>query len=497
MKTIKIREITILGILAAIALGGYIWLSSVTFRIGFPLDDAWIHQVYARNLAQTGEWAFSVGENSAGSTAPLWSGILSIGHLLKLPTTAWAFLIGWLLLWAVGTAGYSGFRLLCPSQKTIAILVGIVMIFEWHLVWAAGSGMETLLFALLALVVQLILIQFDDPGGNSRRVIVLLIGILVGISVWVRPDGITLLGPAVFVVLFNRNFKGNRLRSFVYLTLGFGSIFASYLLFNWILAGTFWPNTFYAKQDEYALLQQLPIWKRALDQMYLPLIGVGIILLPGFVFLVYNSIKHRVIGEIAVWMWILGFLMVYAIRLPVIYQHGRYAIPVMPAYFLLGLVGVFSVIDLRSSIALKRVVSRSWALLIGSVLLIFWIVGARAYALDVAIIESEMVAISKWLAMNTDPEDLIAVHDIGAIGYYSDREILDLAGLVSPEVLPIIGDEKALAEFLDQNEAIYLVTFPDWYPYLADQGDIIYISEGEFSQKIGGENMAVYRWRNR
>lgn len=238
------------------------------------------------------------------------------------------------------------------------------------------------------------------------------------------------------------------MRSFVYLTLGFGIIFASYLLFNWILAGTFWPNTFYAKQDEYALLQQMPILKRALDQMYLPLIGVGIILLPGFVFLVYNSIKHRVIGEIAIWLWILGFLLMYAIRLPVIYQHGRYAIPVMPVYFLLGLVGVFSVIDLRSSKTLKRVASRSWALLIGSVLLIFWIVGARAYALDVAIIESEMVAISKWLAMNTDPEDLIAVHDIGAIGYYSDRKILDLAGLVSPEVLPIIDDEKLWQNFL-------------------------------------------------
>jgi len=253
-------------------------------------------------------------------------------------------------------------------------------------------------------------------------------------------------------------------------------------------------NTFYAKQEEYALLQQLPLWRRVLDQMNLPLIGVGIILLPGFVFQIYRSIKRSEIGKIAFWLWILGFLIMYAIRLPVIYQHGRYVIPVMPAYFLFGLVGVFYMIDLRSSYTVKRVASRAWVLLIGTVLLIFWIVGARAYALDVAIIESEMVAISKWLADNTDPDDLIAVHDIGAIGYYSDRKILDLAGLVSPEVIQIIDDEVALAEFLDRNEAKYLVTFPDWYPYLANQGDIIYISEGEFSPIIGGENMAVYRW---
>ena len=494
MSNKKIRELVIVGAFAAISLGCYLLFSWIKFRVGFPLDDAWIHQVYARNLIQTGEWAFIPGVPSAGSTAPLWSGLLSVGYFFNLGPFYWSFILGWSLLWAIGVAGFVGFRRMCPSCDKSAIFVGVLLVFEWHLVWAAGSGMETLLFALLALIVLLCLIHFDDRMETSRAKIFLMIGGVIGISIWVRPDGITLLGPAIFVLLFNSNLNGNRLRSFVYLTLGFGIVFASYLLFNWIIAGTFWPNTFYAKQNEYALLRQLPIWRRVLDQMNLPLIGVGIILLPGFIFLIFNSIKHRVIGEIANWMWIVGFLIMYALRLPVIYQHGRYAIPVMPAYFLLGLVGVFYLIDLRSSNTLKRVASRTWVLLIGAVLLIFWIVGARAYALDVAIIESEMVAISKWLGENTDPDDLIAVHDIGAIGYYSDRKILDLAGLVSPEVLTIIDDEIALSEFLDRNEASYLVTFPEWYPYLTNQGVMIYKTEGEFSQISGGENMAVYRW---
>jgi hypothetical protein len=38
---------------------------------GFPLDDSWIHQVYGRNLAQTGQWAFVPGVPSAASTSPL------------------------------------------------------------------------------------------------------------------------------------------------------------------------------------------------------------------------------------------------------------------------------------------------------------------------------------------------------------------------------------------------------------------------------------------
>ena len=36
---------------------------------GFPLDDSWIHQTYARNLAQTGQWAFVPGVPSAASTS--------------------------------------------------------------------------------------------------------------------------------------------------------------------------------------------------------------------------------------------------------------------------------------------------------------------------------------------------------------------------------------------------------------------------------------------
>ena len=234
-----------------------------------------------------------------------------------------------------------------------------------------------------------------------------------------------------------------------------------------------------------------------MDQIKLPMIGVGIILLPGFLLFIYKSIKQRSFSKVASWLWIIGFLLIYAQRLPVVYQHGRYVIPVMPTYFLLGLIGLITFIDLSSRKTLMRIASRVWALLIGSLLIGFWVLGARAYAVDVAIIESEMVAVSRWLADQTETDELIAVHDIGAIGYYSDRVILDLAGLVSPEMIPIIRDEYAIAEYLDRNEVSYLATFPSWYPYLVNQGELVYVTNGQFSTNNGGENMGVYRWRDK
>jgi len=121
--------------------------------------------------------------------------------------------------------------------------------------------------------------------------------------------------------------------------------------------------------------------------------------------------------------------------------------------------------------------------------------GARAYGQDVATIETEMVATARWVANNTPEDALIAAHDIGALGYFGNHRLLDLAGLVSPEVIPFIRDEKRLVAFLNQNRVDYLVTFPSWYPYLVRQGELIYQSQGVFSPVQGGDNMAVYRWK--
>ena len=48
------------------------------------------------------------------------------------------------------------------------------------------------------------------------------------------------------------------------------------------------------------------------------------------------------------------------------------------------------------------------------------------------------------------------------------REILDLAGLVSPEVVPFIRDGDALMAYICEREAQWLMVFPDQRPAPAD-----------------------------
>jgi hypothetical protein len=108
-----------------------------------------------------------------------------------------------------------------------------------------------------------------------------------------------------------------------------------------------------------------------------------------------------------------------------------------------------------------------------------------------------MVRAAVWVAESTEPDALVAAHDIGALGYFGNRKLIDLAGLVSPEVIPFIRDEGAIAAYLNEHEADYLVTFPGWYPKLVQLSEPIYQSQGVFSPLQGGENMVIYRWRGK
>lgn len=482
---------TTLGILAAlsgISIAGYLLASLLVHGIGFPLDDAWIHQTYARNLAQFGEWAFLPGQPSAGSTSPLWSVLLAIGHYLNVGPFIWTFCLGWFILSALAFAAVKGSTRFFPALERKAFWIGVFLIFEWHLVWAACSGMETLLFSLLILMSLSVMARTPLNGFG--------LGIIIGLSTWVRPDGITLVGPALLCIFLIERDWGTRIKSALFLTLGFLALFLPYLSFNKVLSGSVWPNTFFAKQAEYTEHLQFPLWERVAAQFQIPVVGAGGLLIPGFVMINIQAVRRRNWVGVAGSLWFLGYLILYALRLPVTYQHGRYVIPALPIYFIWSLAGFGYWVQLDSPQFWRRVIGKAWLLSISLVWVVFWFLGARAYGRDVAVINTEMVAISRWLAENSEPEALVAAHDIGALGYFGERAMLDLAGLVSPEVIPFIRDEKKLEKFIDEVGADYLVTFPGWYPHLVQRGKQVYCSMGAFSPAMGGENMCVYKWQH-
>ena len=480
------RDLLILA--ATVLVGAVIYLlaSQLTYRIGFPLDDSWIHQTYARNLAERGEWAYRPGLSSAGSTAPLWSALLALGFLLKLGPYIWTYLLGAVTLWLLAIVGESTLRTLIPAYRPRLPWVGLFLVFEWHLLWAAMSGMETLFHALVVTTVLAALMT------GSRRYLTL--GLLTGLSVWVRPDGLTLIGPVVMTILLVEKDTPSRLRALLRYFIGLGSLLFLYLLFNLMIGGTPMPNTFYAKQAEYAAWQSLPILGR-LGQLSLQLlVGPSVFLLPGVIAWIGLSVRRRAWGMLAAIIWFFGYLWLYVSRLPV-YQHGRYIMPAMPIFFLMGLLALVDFVQSKQFGRYHWFVQTIWQASVLFTSLAFIAMGANSYAQDVAVIESEMVTSARWAARNIPPDAVIAAHDIGALGYFDDHKLVDLAGLISPEVIPFIRDEKKLAVFLNEQQADYLIAFPDFYPQLVKEAQPVFTSGGDFAPRFGEDNMTIYRWK--
>jgi hypothetical protein len=406
---------------------------------------------------------------------------------MGLDPRVWSYALGAVLLALTAWAGSSWIAKRLGSRPRWWLALSLLLVFEWHLTWAAVSGMEILVLGLLAMLVMKYL-----EGGEWRP---LAVGAMIGLGVWVRPDALTLLVPVIWCLVSEDGRRPRRmLRRLLAGLAGLVLLMLPYLIFNRALSGAWWPSTLYAKQAEYAVLRQDPLVVRLLSVSSQPFIGGGSLLLPGLLLAVIAALRQRSWQKLAPLIWMAAFLGAYSLRLPVTYQHGRYAMPTLPILLVFGVEGLSAWVRPRAEGLWRRLASRVWILALAVVAAVFWVRGGLAYRQDVAIIESEMVAAARWVSANTEPEALVAAHDIGALGYFGERELIDLAGLVSPEVIPILRDERELEALLNRREADYLVSMAGWYPYLEAIGEPVFVTQGRFSPEAGGENMVVYRW---
>jgi hypothetical protein len=397
-----------LWLLGAAVTGGVYLLAAhlTTGAFGLPLDDAWIHQTYARNLVETGQWAFIPGQVSAGSTAPLWSLLLSLGYVVRIPFLVWTYALGILFLGLTAWTADRLSRRVFPEAAGLGAIVGLSCLAEWHLVWAAVSGMETALFTWLALLLLLAWQQIDAEA-TWRRFLVL--GLLGGLLLLTRPEGVLLVGLVGMAIGWQQNERGRSLlAAWLPMALGLLALIMPYVVFHLITAGTPFPNTFYAKQQEYrSLLEMYPLWQRWLQMVGTSLVGGHVLLLPGFLGAMWlldreappNTARE---GAVILFAWWLLHLTLYAFRLPVTYQHGRYLMPILPPFIILGWWGTQEGLARIRIVAAARVLRRTTLLAAALVFVAFLGIGARAYAADVGFIEGEMVTVARWLAQHTE-----------------------------------------------------------------------------------------------
>ena len=477
---------------------------------GFPLDDSWIYQTYARNLAQTGQWAFIPGIPSAASTGPLYTALLAVGYALGVPYAIWTHGLGAAALALCALVGMRVATRLFPGVRHIGLLTGLALVTAWHLVWAAASGMETMLFAALTLVVMdLALRQIDSTADvRGRWLGGMAFGVTGALLIATRPEGVLLCGLAGLAMLIARPQPDARL----FLAWMGGALFGGligilpYALLNLSLSGSLLPNTFDAKQ-----IRNTPLLARGfpanLVSMIEPLAaGPQLLLVPGVVLALTQFARGRRPGIMVLCLmplaWSAALIVLYALRLPAPYQHGRYVIPALPAFLVIGVGGTAWIAARHPRKALVRVVQRSFLLTAALLFPIFLLGGARVFGEDVWQINSDMIVAAQWVAANVPPDELLAVHDIGAVGYFASsperpRPILDIAGLVSPEVIPLFFDPEGMRDLMRARGVRYLMVLPP-------QWDDLWLGDAErwgaefcerFNAGGGMFGMTIYEYR--
>jgi hypothetical protein len=476
-------------------------LSSFALNIGLaihelgtytlPLDDAWIHQAFARNLAR-GQWfTYSGGQASSGSTSPAWTALLAIGHLLHVAPVTWALLLAGLfhILAAVMTYRLS---LALFGSPWLALWCALLVALEWHLVWIALSGMETSMFVALSLL-YLLLMQVHWRKGW-------LMGLVGGLLFLTRPEAIVLVAfTGIKLAVGDRRIPGSgaaagALKRIAPMALTFLLVTAPTLTFNTLVSGRPLPGTFYAKY-----VQWVAPWTigKALHYVlsviqYFWLEGSLFLLFPLAVVGIGLAWRHRMTRLLPLIAWLVGLPAAYTVIQPLIQNRGRYLMPLIPVIVLLGCWAAVEVFRHSPLKRLERVVVVLTTLLI----LVFWVNGVRAYVLEVRVIESQHMAVAEWLRTHTPTDAAVATQDIGVLAYFADRRLVDMAGLTDPSVVPIMHDMAAMADYIRRHGGKYVVIFPSYYLQLIKEQGLRpdFISDKYSFHELGVDPLAVYQF---
>lgn len=477
-----------------------LWQTENTARLangkhGFPLDDPWIHLQFARNLQQYGSFSYFRDQQvTAGSTSPLYTLLLAAGRNIVADEFRLSYVLGGSFLLLATILAFAIGRRLFPESPALAPAVAALLACQPRLVWIALSGMETNLFGALLLAVYLSYLA-------DRR---WWLGCSVGLLLWTRPEAVLMIAVLAADMFYRRYLlRPGTARSVAVPPLSSWSRYAkplvvaagfwlAYALLNFKLAGSVFPNTLAAKLKFYSFTHSGfadQLWAFLTDgslKFVTPLSVVGALGVLG------NMLRRRPAPLLVPFMWSVGLIAAYWWKLPHLVHYGRYLMPILPFAILLAAGGLDRLLrpaPLRRSGPEQGSVRR-WLQTAVLLALIAVTVGTtwqrRAfYAETCAYIDDRQVATAHWIAAELPPTAVIATHDVGALAFYSGRRIVDMVGLVSPEMIANIGRTDKLLAFLQEQGVTHVAVLRSWYRI--DNVNPLFVTD-----RLAPESMAVF-----
>ncbi len=399
-------------------------------------DDTYIHLQYARHLASGQGLVFNPGERVYGCTSPLWAALIADGMALGIDGLRFARALGLLATLASIALFLQLMRrtVRTPELRALATLAWAG--HAWMLRWSL-SGMETPLAVALTLAGFVAFTEGQQWGARPVRT-----GALWSLAALTRPEAVFLLGLwAVFLIVDTESRAG--LRRLVFGLAPPLLIYGSWLLFARLYFGTFWPSTLDAKAagSEGLAFQLDNLWRQ------IKIVGatdgpLAALLLASLVFGGRRLWPRRPTAQrLLPWVWLAAVPALYLARgVPVL---SRYLLPLLPVMGWLAwrAAEAWWIGEDLAPARRRRGVTLAAAL---AALMLFQ--NLTVYRLQVvphvisfsAGFRDSLVRWGRWFGDHAPPAAAIATPDIGAIGYFGQRRVVDLAGLVTPQMVPFL-----------------------------------------------------------
>ncbi len=535
MKTARIGRAQMGLIVLVILLFTALYLHqelNVAGAFGFPLDDAWIHCQFARNIARGYGMSYNPGVPVSGSTAPLWTLMLAESYLVS-PNLIFGAKLMSLVLYALSCVLVFKILVFILSDARFAFLGAVLTAMISTLMWGALSGMEVMLSAFLTLAgIYLYLLHRRERGPKHYASTVLFV-----LASLARPESMLL----VFIALADSFILGRiekretlgqfAKRAAVHLLLFF-ALLSPYIVFNYLSGGGPFPTTFAAKRggglvvllsrrDTVELRKMVFLYPRLYLARLLDLSAKQNVLLYWLMFvgaikIVVDSFRAKTENRaLVIPLTFLVYPMIVGIVAPnkvALEWMSRYMGNLTPLYVIMGVTGLHVAVSfLRSSLAelwvgkeTARKLTRAALAAVVLVLLVSQSIeeyeNSKFYAQGVQNINAMQVAIGRWMKENSSPDALLAVNDIGGIAYFSERRIIDLVGLVTPEAVSYRQKKGGTFEFIALKKPDYVIIFPTWFPELPTHRELtpVFRVTLEINAVCGAPVMVVYRtaWAN-
>lgn len=421
----------------------------------FTVDDSYITFRYSKNLAEGLGLVWNSGSTDPveGYTNFLWMLLMVVPHAFSWPPELFAKLLGMVALLASCAIlfQYTRYKMGQPRSGIAALLPMVILPSSY---FHAVSGLETVLYALLLLVLFIIGLESITDREKLSSKFVMFVPAIVLLAGLTRPEGLLPGSIVLLVILISLN-GIQRVRFAGYITAFLVLPGLVYFIWRYYYFGWLMPNTFYVKFGSLDVGIRWLVYKLGLI--------VGVLVTAALAYRCTAGFPRRFFLA----LYLIGFLgmalLPYSMSELMIDYMNRFLFHILPVIFLVLALSLESLFGAIEKTCEKKITYCSWHMVIIVCICILPLLhGDKREMAPLSLYDYRLANAHVLLAESLREADIprelktLTLGDAGAIPYFSGWQTYDFIGLTDETVA---HDQPGKADYIAANNPTIMILY--------------------------------------